>query len=114
MKSQHLKYHSDKIANIIAHFLRENGGLGNGFNTYCKGTVSKDIHWHLEWCTPGSENLTVKEVKRIGTVLYNEIRNYLVTNELTEAIIYNKDRDHGCVETYIKVNINHSSEVTFI
>lgn len=57
----------EKVENLINVFLKEHGGMNNGFETFVSGVVDlgHKEETKVYWSTPKKENLTLKESLKI-------------------------------------------------
>ena len=102
-----------EIGEKIAIFLKENGGLSNGFRTYVQGKVWQNTHTSLNWETPEQDNLTIKQVQNLGSILYEQILRILTIYDIESVEIKRRSiGESSCYETVISpcyekiVNLN--------
>jgi hypothetical protein len=84
-------------------FLKENGGMLNGFETYIEGDVAVGTYGSLEWCTPDRQNLTYKQAQEKGTDLNRRLRAVLDNNLVDRCMLTSRSTEHGCWLTFISI-----------
>ncbi len=93
-----------ELNEVAGSFLKANGGMNNGYETYIKGKVSTNGAWRPTWLTPGCDELTNKEIRRRGELLWRALCEVLKRYELTEGVAFEADHiEYGCFETYATV-----------
>lgn len=97
MREKYLK----EISDMLGEFLKSHGGLNNGYETYISGEVRLNCISSLDWNTPNCSDYTLKEIKRIGSLIYDKILKYLKSNNIEETLIIEKKHiEHGCFKTF--------------
>ena len=96
----------NNVKKIVCEFLKDQGGYSNGLDTYVKGSIKVGIHYSLDWMTPKSQDLTIKEHKRLGYELNDRICEYLKQIEFYDYIyITSYEIDYGCYITKVSIKI---------
>ena len=97
----------DNVKKIVCEFLKEQGGYANGLETYVKGTARFNTHSSMEWRTPRSQDLTIKEHQRLGYELNDKISKYLDEVKFKDYIyITSSPYDYGCYYTTISIKLS--------
>lgn len=100
----------NNVKKIIVEFLKEQGGYANGLETYVKGTVRFNTHSSMEWKTPKSQDLTIREHQRLGYELNDKISRYLDEIDFKDYIyVTSSAGEYGCY--YTTVSIKLSTEI---
>lgn len=90
-----------EIKTICSNFLKEHGGMLNGYSTYIEGATDINSSFVVE--LPNNDTLTRAQIRNISNELKKEILNYLVQNNLNVIIRFiPKHIEHGCFNTYIE------------
>ena len=97
----------NNVKKIVCEFLKDQGGYSNGLNTYVKGTVRFNTYCSMEWQTPKSQDLTLREHQRLGYELNKRIANYLKEIDFTDYVYITStlgDYDTYCTKISIKLS----------
>lgn len=102
-----------QIAEAIAKFLKKEGGMGNGYDTYVKGTISYNSHQSLKFHTPKTDDLTGHELRQKGSDLNDKLIKFLKAYDYHDYVeIKSTHTEHGCFD--ISVSLTISQRVSFI
>lgn len=93
----------DEVSLVARKFLLERGGLGNGYNTYVKGCVQVGSHLSLEWSTPTRDDLTGRQVRKLGTELYSSIVSVMRKFGVSRCEFRAECEEHGCYRITVHV-----------
>ena len=97
----------NNVKKIICDFLTDQSGYSNGFDTYVNGTVRVGTHHSLDWMTPKSQYLTIREHKNLGYELNNKIIKYLDEINFKDSVyITSSSLDDGCYYTTISIRLS--------
>lgn len=97
----------NNVKKIVCNFLKEQGGYSNGLDTYVKGTVRFNTHSSMEWMTPKSQDLTIREHRRLGYELNEKISNYLDEIDFKDYIyITSSVGEYNCYYTTISIKLS--------
>jgi len=96
MKQDHNEMLS-RIAEIIGEFLKKEGGMNNGYETYVKGYVVSNTHQSLKFKTPETNKLKGFEVDNKGSELNDKLIKILKAYEYKEKVkIKATHIENGC------------------
>ena len=102
----------DNVKKIICTFLKEQGGYSNGLDTYVTGTVRFNTYCSMEWKTPKSQDLTLREHQRLGYELNKRIANYLKDINFTDYIYISSSAiDYGCYHTTVSIKLSEDIKI---
>ena len=102
----------NNVKKIIVEFLKEQGGYSNGLDTYVSGTVRFNVYSNMDWMTPKSQDLTLKEHKRLGYELNKKIADYLHEIDFTDYIyISSSPGEYGTYCTTISIKLSTGIEM---
>lgn len=85
-----------QLESIIINFLKENGGMGNGYSTYVEGCIHS-----LNWDTPKKNDLTGHEYKDKCNELSKKLKDVIGNNAICEIVA--KHIEYGCFEMTIRI-----------
>lgn len=89
---------------LIAEFLKENGGSSNGYSTYAEGEVKFNTYGSIKWhTTRGYDDLTIRQVKVKGAELYEKLVSVLREYDIGQINISYKHIEDGCNGVYVQV-----------
>lgn len=95
------QHHVQQVKDICSNFLKDRGGLFNGYSTYIEGSTDLNSTFIVE--LPENINRTRREIEEISIKLKSEILNYLVQNNLNVIIKFiPKYVEYGSFDTYIE------------
>jgi hypothetical protein len=93
----------ERIHEVLATFLKENGGLHNGYSTFVEGVVAKRASTMLNWSTPICGKLSIDDHRKLGEKIYSKIKNILIEEDIEECEITKTHIEYGIFETKIKL-----------
>ena len=103
----------NNVKKIIVEFLKEHGGYSNGLDTYVSGTVRFNVYSSMDWMTPKSQDLTLKEHKQLGYELNKKISDYLDEINFTDYVyITSSPGEYGTYCTTISIKISTEIEMS--
>lgn len=104
-----MNVHLHIIAGQIAKFLRANGGMGNGYETYAEGMVTSNVASSPSFMTkvPNDNLKTGIELQKRSAVLYDEIRQYMLENGIRQIQVEHRHVEHGCFKTVVRSCESH-------
>lgn len=65
----------DRIAEVIADFLKTNNGNGNGYLTYAEGKLAAGEN-HITVMVPNADDLTHRQLRELGDKLSIRLKSY--------------------------------------
>lgn len=93
-----MKSHLQNILAIAVKFMRENGAMSNGHDTYLKGTAQIRHFGGLTYRTPKCDDLTGRAVASLARSLADSIQIYLKEHKLEEKFTFStNDRGNICL-----------------
>lgn len=101
-----MKHHDealDKLSEAIADFLREQGGHANGNGTYVQGEAKAYVTQHMEWTTPGMDNLSVAQWRRLGSALNKVLSAILESYGIERCRVERHNIGYGCYRTTVEI-----------
>lgn len=94
-----------QIAETISKFLKKQGGLGNGYETYVKGYVVYDTQQSLKFKTPKTNDLRGSELDDKGFELNQKLIKILKAYDYKGDVKINATHmEHGCYQTIVSFN----------
>lgn len=99
-----------QIAETISKFLKKEGGMSNGYETYVKGYVVSNTHQSLTFKTPKTNDLRGSELDNKGSELNDKLVKILKAYDYKGDVkIQSTHMEHGCYE--IEVSFKTSTTV---
>jgi hypothetical protein len=99
-----------QIAETIGKFLKKEGGMNNGYETYVKGYVVSNTQQSLTFKTPKTNDLKGSELDKRGYELNEKLTKILRAYEYKGDVkISSTHMEHGCYE--IEVSFKTSTIV---
>lgn len=101
-----MKNHLKNIATISKDFMKEIGGMSNGYLTEINGTLAINMRGSISLFTPKCEDLTYNQVKKLGRDLEKLLHKYMEENKLkgVEFKFKSSHMEYGC----FKINISYT------
>lgn len=90
------------VAAVVVAFLKEHGGMSNGYDTWAEGRPSRGGYGPIAWRTPTSENLTGVQVREKERELKNSILAVMAEYNVERVEIITGCDTSGCYRTYVK------------
>jgi|ERR1035437_5604002 hypothetical protein len=102
-----------KIAETISKFLKEQGGLSNGYDTFIDSSIKYNSHQFIVFHTPQTDKLTGNELKKISSDLNDKLIKILNKYKYEDVVkIASIHTQHGCYD--IEVSFKTSVKVSLI
>ena len=96
-----------QIADAIGKFLKKNGGMDNGYNTYVKGCISYNTHQSLNFHTPKTDDLTGHQLIEMGSGLNDKLMKILKAYDYHDDVeIKSTHTEHGCYEMKVQLVVS--------
>jgi hypothetical protein len=87
----------DEISKEIAKFLKSNGGMQNSYLTFMKGSFTANGTIQIDWQTPKSDFLTIKEMRNRSNKFGSKIQDILNKHKYYDVVrIRARHYEHGC------------------
>lgn len=102
-----MKDHLENLLAIALKFLKANGAMSNGYETYLKGTIQIRHYGGLDWHTPKCGKITGDAKDLLARALSDEMQEYVQKHNLTN-IFHFATTDRGNVEVSYKVSAEAS------
>lgn len=93
--------HLTTIAAMVSRFLKEQGGMENGYETFVQGTVRRRTHSALIVSTPRLEENTMIQNRILGRKLNDEIEEYIREHNIECVTFRSVHVEHGCHRTLV-------------
>ena len=84
-----------EISEAITKFLKDNGGYGNGCDTYLCGDICYNTHWSIKWKTPTSKDFTGRVLDSIGYTFNESLIKILNKYSIKETVKIVADYQNG-------------------
>lgn len=76
-----------EIGERLKAFLVANGGMSNDYETFISGEVKVDSGGYLDWFTPKAWDMTHRDIRSKGRLIYSAIKGILDNNGLKSCKI---------------------------
>lgn len=95
----------EKVKKVVIDFLKENGGMSNGYTTTLDGIVENDRNgiYDLKWYTPKCGELTINEHEKMAKILKKDIYNIIKDSEIYALEFESRHIEYGCSRISVKV-----------
>lgn len=99
----------NQIAEAIGKFLKKEGGMNNGYETYVKGYVVSNTQHSLKFKTPETNKLTGIELEKKGSELNDKLIKILKAYDYKGDVKIDANHmEHGCYE----IEVSFKTSVT--